>query len=320
MPSYVTLQQARRQLSTDTSGLIATANDEIIAPYLYAASQAISDYCGRVFSPIYAQYGFDGNTGWTNPILMLQDNDLVSVIELQNGNGDVIASDSYVLLPTGRWPKETVRLAQGTYFLPPSAVVSSNWQVCPPFALPNVAYAIDAIQINGIWCYHKNWPRAWQATTLTLTSSLDTTDTEITLTGTVGTQLDVGSVIQIVSSTADEGYETMLVTGDIASSTPDGWVGSTLQVVRDYDNFTDVSRAFAHDSGATVYVFQPETTIVHCTAQTVAAFYKQRDNATGDQQLVQGFGSASMVISQDIPARVKRLLHPYWSHWHGRTE
>lgn len=316
MSSYVTLQTARRQLATDTSGAIATANDPTLWYYCQVASAAIDDYTGRWFSERYQLIGFDSATGPYNPILLLDDYPLVAVDTLTNGDGTAIASTSYALLPVGRYPKDTVRLNQGVYFVSPNPY--STTANCYPYYAPPTAYSEDAVQISGTWCYHTNYRRAWTLTTLTLTSGIDATATTLTLTGTIGTQLDVGSIIYIPTGTSGA-YEQMLVTGPLSASTPSAFTGSTIEVIRDYDNYTDTSRAAAHTTGQAIYVFTPEPMITFAAAQAAAAFYKQRDNATGDTQIIQGFGSGSVVIPQDLPARIKRELFPYWSHIRGRA-
>lgn len=309
MTSYCTLQQARKQLMTDTTGGIAQSQDPVIFDYLLDAARAIDDYTGRFFSPQYRTLGFNGETGTFNPILQLIDYPLVQLDTLLNGDGSTVSSTNYTLLPFGQYPKETVRLNPGYYWLPPTL---TNDTVCTSSVVPS-AYAEDAIRITGIWAYHRQYLQAWKLTTLTLSANISATVESITVTGTIGIQLDAGSIIKI-----DD--EVMLITGDTDNSTPAGWTGTAIEVQRDYDNFTDTSRAAAHTMGTAIYVWRPERVVTRACAQVTAAFYKQRDNATGDQQLVQGFGAASKIIPQDMPSRAKRLLDPYWSHWRGRQE
>lgn len=307
MTSYCTLQKARKQLDTDTTGDEALDQDPILFDYVLDAAAAIDNFTGRWFSPQYRTLGFNGETGTFNPILMLHDYPLVQLDTLLNGDGSTVSSANYTLLPFGQYPKDIVRLNQGYYWLPPSPSVNG---LCYDNFAP-AAYAEDAIRLTGIWVYHRRYFYAWKLTTLTLTNPIDADDTTLTLTGAIGTQLDAGSIIKLDN-------EWMLITGDLTNSTPSGWTGQDIEVVRDYDNYTETSRAAAHIATTPVYVWEVEPIVGRAAAQVAAAFYKQRDNATGDQQIVQGFGSASMIIPQEMPGRAKNLLKPFWSHWRGQ--
>lgn len=307
MSSYCTLQQARAQLDTDTTGDEAQDQDPTLFDYVLDAAQAIDNFTGRWFSPQYRELGFNGETGTYNPLLLLNDYDLVQLDTLLNGDGSTIAAANYTLLPYGRYPKSQIRLNMGYYWLAPQSTTDGVCYV----EVPPYAYAEDAIRLTGIWVYHRNYLQAWKLTDLTLSANITATVESITLTGTIGTQLDAGSIIKIDN-------EVLLITGDLDDSTPTGWTGQVIEVSRDYDNFTATSRAAAHNSSTPVYVWQPERIITRAAAQVAAAFYKQRDNATGDQMVVQGFGAASMIIPQEMPSRAKNLLKPYWSHWRGQ--
>lgn len=310
MTSYCTLQQARRQLDTDTTGDSAEAQDPVLFEYVLDAAAAIDDYTGRIFSPQYRTLGFNGDVGTYNPILMLQDYPLVQLDTLINGDGTTVAAANYTLLPFAQYPKEIVRLNDGYYWLPPTP---SSDGLCVGGWVP-AAYAEDAIRLTGIWVYHRQYATAWVNTGLTLSANISAAVQSLSVSGTVGTLLDAGNIIKIDT-------EVMLITGDTDNSTPTGWTGSAFEVQRDYDNYTDHSRAASHNSGTAIYVWRPERVITRAAAMVAAAFYKQRDNATGDQQIVQGFGAASKIIPQDMPSRAKNLLgHPYWSHWRGRVE
>lgn len=311
MPSYCTLQGARRQLEVQNE-IIAPDQDAILYYYMLVAASAIDDWTGYWFDDRILQLGFNGNVGKFNPTLYLTELPLVSVDSLINGNGDVIASANYDLLPTGTYPKQKVRLARGFYWRGPNDPAgSSSGSTCYPFGpLADVAYAEDAIQIAGHWVYHRNYPRAWRLLSLTVgTGGIDDSATTLPISASVGLAFDVGSILRI---TTGDATEQMLVTGPIADSAPDGFDTDHVTVDRGYNN----TGAIAHVAGNTLELWQPETVITQAAEMAAAALYKGRDNATGDAQVVAEIGR--MIIPVDLPAKLKGLLVPYRSWRRGR--
>jgi len=315
MASYCTLQGVRRQLEVQSITIDQDQDTELFYLMLTAAA-AIDDWTGNWFDERVLTLGFNGNVGRNNPILYLTELPLVAINTLSNGNGDVIAAANYTLLPTGTYPKARVRLARGNYWRgpdDPSGSTSGSF-CCSSNPLLDVAYAEDAIQINGRWVYHRNYAKAWKTIALTLGADIDDATDQLTLSGTAGLLLDVGNIVQVSSVLAGEIItEQMLIVGPIAESTPSGFTTTIVTVERGYNG----TAAIAHQMGDPIAVWQPDGMITNLTEMAAAAFYKGRDNATGDAQIVAGF-DARMVIPVDLPVKIKKMLIPYRSWRRGR--
>lgn len=307
MSSYCTLQGARRQLDVQNQTQDVLADTDLFF-YMLTAAEAIDDYCGRWFDERLLTLGFNGNVGKT-PLLSLKDRPLAAVTTLTNGNGSVIDSANYTLLPTSQYPKTLVRLNRGNYWRGPGDISND----CPPFGpLLDKAYAIDAIQIAGLWAYHRRYPYAWRRITQTVAGTglyADLTDT-LLISAHADASFDVGSILRITTNGATE---QMLVVGPIANSYPGGFLTDEITVERGYNNTDPI----AHSTGDPIDIWQAEPVIVNCTEMAAAAFFKGRDNATGDAQIVAGL-DARMVIPTDLPAKIKRMIVPYRSSYWGR--
>lgn len=308
MASYCTLQGARRQLEVNNQ-TVNQDQDANLFFYMLVAAASIDDFTGLWFDDRILTLGFNGNVGQHNPTLYLKELPLVALTTLTNGNGDVVASANYTLLPTGTYPKQQVRLARGYYWRGPNDPSGSS--NCYPYGpLADVAYAEDAIQIAGHWVYHRNYARAWKRIGLTLDAAIDEDDTLVMLSAEVGTLFDIGSILRV---TTGGSTEQMLVIGSIADSAPGGFASAEITVERGYNNTT----AIDHDADDPIDVWQPEPVIVSATEMATAALYKGRDNPTGDAQIVAEFGQ--MTIPVDLPAKIKKALIPYRSWRRGRA-
>jgi hypothetical protein len=309
MPSYCTLQGARRQLEVQTETQDVDADTDLFF-YMLTAAAAIDDYCGYPFDERLDQYGFNGNVGKYNPVLSLRDRPLVAVSSLVNGNGDVIDPANYTLLPISHYPKTDVRLARGFYWRGPSDPTGST--TCSPSSpLLDAAYAVDAVQISGRWVYHRQYLKAWRRITQKVgPGGIDGSATSLPLDTQVGLAFDVGSILRVTTGTATE---QMLVTGPIANSSRSGFAASTITVERAYNG----TAAIPHVATDVLDVWQSESLIVNIAEMATAALYKGRDNATGDAKIVAGFGG-QMVIPVDLPAKIKGFLVPYRSWRYGR--
>jgi hypothetical protein len=312
MPSYATLQGTRRQLEVQSVTINQDQDTELFYLTL-AAAEAIDDFCGSWFDERLLTLGFNGNVGKFNPTLYLKELPLVAINTLTNGNGDVIASANYTLLPTGTYPKAKVRLARGYFWRGPNDPVGSTSGsfCCLDNPLLDAAYAEDAIQIDGLWVFHRNYAKAWRTITLTVgTGGVDDDDTTLPISATVGTAFDVGNILRVTTGTTTE---QMLVAGPIVDSAPSGFATTSVTVERGYNGTTPI----AHTMGDPIAIWQPDGMIPNLTEMCAAAFYKGRDNATGDAQIVAGF-DARMVIPVDLPVKIKKMLVPYRSWRRGR--
>jgi len=319
MPSYCTLQGARRQLLVQTQSQ-DVEQDTALFFYMLTAAQSIDDYTGNWFDERPLTLGFNANVGAYNPILYLKELPLVALATLTNGNGDIITSSQYTLLPTGTFPKKQVRLNRGNFWRGPvDQSGATNQAFCcgnNMSPLVDVAYAIDAIQIAGLWVFHRNYPRAWRRISQVVdTGGIDDTSTTLNISAQAGSSFDVGSILRVSSVVSGAILtEQMLVTGAIVDSAPSGFATNAPTVERGYNNTTPID----HQAGDPLDVWQPEPMIVSITEQAAAALYKGRDNATGDAQIVADF-NARMVIPVDLPVKIKRFLVPYYSWRRGRS-
>src|SRR5260221_9864930 len=157
-----------------------------------------------MFDERHIQLGFNANAGPNTPVLYLKDLPLAAITTLTNGNGDVITSSQYTLLPTGTYPKKNIRLNRGNFWRGPvDQSGATNQAFCcgnNMTPLVDVAYAIDAIQIAGLWVYHRQYPRAWRTISQVVASGgIDDTSTTLNISAQAGTAFDVGSILRVSS-------------------------------------------------------------------------------------------------------------------------
>lgn len=308
MTSYTTLQRAKQQMTVKNS----TQDDSLIAGYIEAASQIVDDYCGQSFNEVIYTYAFNGEVGSQNPTLSLDERPLLAITSLLNGDGTVVIPANYTLLPVGSlYPKQRVRLALGNYWL--NTAWNSNGNCGPAYSpLLDRAYAEDAIQITGLWGFHRNYLNAWGNTGYTVNAgSLPTATTLTTTQAQPLTALDVGNVVKI--TTAGGLTEYMRISGPVANSTAAGLTTNALTVDRAYNNSTQ--QTFA--GGETIYVWRTEPVIDKVTQMMVAFLYESRNDATGNSFSITEIGTTT--ISVDLPPRIKRLLsYPYYNSFYGK--
>lgn len=136
MPSdYTTLAAVKRSLNEN-----GTADDAFLIDLITRASRTIDTHCKRFFVGEMDTRYFDAVRDIDNQTLLL-DEDLLSVIELTNGDGDVISSGDYVLLPPNFSPHYAIRL---------KASSSEHWTY--------ISDPENAIQVEGVWGYSNGTP------------------------------------------------------------------------------------------------------------------------------------------------------------------
>lgn len=136
MPSdYATLEAIKLALNE-----VGTTDDAFLTALITRASRAIDAHCGRFFVGEAQTRYFDAITDIDGQILLL-DEDLLSVAELTNGDGDVIASSDYILLPPNHSPHYAIRL---------KASSSESWTY--------VDDPENAIAVNGAWGFSNGTP------------------------------------------------------------------------------------------------------------------------------------------------------------------
>lgn len=111
--------------------LADTSEDTLLATLLAAAQSAIEELCGRSFEAV-AETRYFAAENVQGQILHL-DGELLTVNTLTNGDGTIIPSMAYMLLPLNTRPYRVIRLKS-----------AYQWQLTEPDAL---------ISIAGIWGY-----------------------------------------------------------------------------------------------------------------------------------------------------------------------
>lgn len=302
MPSYTTLQRARRQM---TVGSLEIVDDDLVTGFLSEAAQMIDDYTGNTFNETIATYGFNGQVGSRNTTLNLNERPLISIDSLINGDGTPIIASNYTILPIGSlYPKREVRLNQGNYWLSINSNSNGNCSANSP--LPDEAYAEDAIQITGKWGFNRRGTAAWKLTGLTVGTLYTAGAATLALSGAPGLVFDVGSVLRIDS-------EYFLVSGPFTSSQQSGFTATTINVTGAYNGST----AANHNPTVPIYVYQTETVVDRATAMLVAWLYETRLAPSGGDTGAPGFGSTK--VAAGMPAYVTGLLgYPYYNSWYGQ--
>lgn len=293
MPYYCTLSVVKRQLSAD-SDIVDSEDDELFY-YIDAASAAVEEYCGQNFDIRIMSQAFNGEIGKYEPKLYLDAQPLLSLTTILNGDSSVIASTNYDLLPKFKYPKEYVRLAQGTYWLAPNS--SSDGTCSTPS--PNRSYAEDAIELTGEWGYVPQYARAWRTITPTVSGAHNATTTTLNISAAAGVNnIDAGTVLKI-------GSEQMVVTAPLSTIA----TATALTVERGYNGTT----AAALTGGEAITVFRVDRVVELATAMTASALYQARNNASGET--IQGLGVTTVVAPKIPPKNARALLQEPYKNW-----
>jgi hypothetical protein len=115
-----------------------TDDDVLLASLITKASQAIDTHCMRTFVRRTETRLFDAVQDTDGNILYVDD-DLIGVISLTNGDGEVLGASTYVLLPANEYPKYAIKLKSGG---------SKSWTFNTD---PE-----EAISVNGTWGYQNS--------------------------------------------------------------------------------------------------------------------------------------------------------------------
>lgn len=136
MPSdYTTLTAIKQTLNEN-----GTTDDAFLTALIARASRAIDTHCQRFFVGETETRYFDAVRDIDGQTLLL-DEDLLAVTELTNGDGDVIPSGDYVLLPPNFSPHYAIRL---------KASSSESWTY--------ISDPENAIRVEGTWGYSNGTP------------------------------------------------------------------------------------------------------------------------------------------------------------------
>jgi len=131
---YATLAQFQQRAAIDD---LAPVDDAVIERLIEAASRYIDRYTGRTFYARSQTRHYDMPYG----LMLLLDDDLLTITTLTNGDGATIASTEYVLKPYNDPPYYAIDLVGST----------AGWQ-------PNNNGVRRAISVAGTWGYSSSAP------------------------------------------------------------------------------------------------------------------------------------------------------------------
>lgn len=274
---YCTLAQLRKSGEGAQLNMATTAGDPLLLSLIREVSADIDQMCNRTFAPYITTQYYDCYSGspWGGMnnlyysggkagdvfqsrtggfayarYLRVDNNDLLELTGLTNGDGTTIALTDVLLYPANSYPKQELRLKQssGIAWLPDS---DGNVE--------------QVIPLNGIFGYHTDYLNAWRSAG-TLATPLTTTGTSYTFSS--GAGLQGGMLLKI----ADE----FAYVSDVASTT------ATIE------RGVNGSTAAAHTTGTAVSYWQPIFTIQRVARMAVAANWNLRANPEGKQVSING--------------------------------
>jgi hypothetical protein len=266
--AYSTLADYKAYVTARGQTTTTDATDDVVIDGLLdSASRFIDDETGRVFYPYVQTRYYDVPDSRE----LCLDEDLLEVLALVNGDGTTITSSDYFLVPKNIYPAYAIKLNDISSFL---------------WTLSNLSSMENAISVDAIWAFRQNYSRdGWKVGTTT-TEALDLTETEFDVTA--STLFSAGQIIR---------YGNEL---GIVSSTASG----KINVVSRGDNG---STAAAHDSGITVYIWQPEQGAKNAVLEMANSAYNRRfGNSTSGAVTIT---AAGVVISpRDITATAQAFI------------
>jgi len=276
--SYVTLTDFKnyrvaRQQSTSVTA--DTTDDGVIEQLLEAASRFIDSKTGRWFYPRIEtrSYTLPDYLGEFYSKELYFDADVLEIVTFLNGDGASIAATQYNLLPKNEHPKFMMKMK----------------------ATSSVVWALDSdgeweyvLDLTAVFGYHNKYVNAWKVGT-TLSEALDTTETEFDVTS--AALFASGQIIKIDSEI------------NIVSTAPTG----KINVVSRGDNG---STAATHDSGATVYIWQPMEDVRNAVCEIANTAYGRRFGRSASN--TETITAAGIVLSpRDIPAMATEFISVY---------
>lgn len=196
--------------------------------------------------------------------------DLLEVISISNG-GTALASTEYYLVPYSYSPAYALRIREKSIYY---------WET------NSDAEAENAISVTGIYGYHDKYSReAWKVGTVT-TEALDVSEVEFDVSSSslfsAGQIIRYGNEISAISSVAS-GKITVASRGDN---------GSTVAI---------------HDSGITVYIWQPMKTASMAVLETALTAYHRRFGKSMSN--IETITAAGVVLTpRDYPAAMRSFI------------
>jgi len=135
---YITLAEFKADERITTSD---TTDDAVIEDIIEGASRFIDTYTGRTFYARTETHYYDSPDSEYD--LWINDDDLLTVSSITNGDGTTVSSDSYKLLPLNKSPKYMI------YLKPSSNLV---------WTFDNNGEALGAITVAGTWGFSATAP------------------------------------------------------------------------------------------------------------------------------------------------------------------
>ena len=271
--SYATLAEFKAHITPPRQTLqIDTTDDKEIESILEAASRRVDDMIGRVFYPYVQTYAYDApveNLIWFGA-------DLLSLTTLTNGNGTVLTSTDYVLMPANLYPKHSIKLRDTSAYY---------WEMNSAGSIEQVITAL------GFWGYHEQYTtRAWKQVG-TLGAAWESTST-LTATLTTGYTLDTlgGEIIKI---------DNEIMISDHVNTT-------TLTVQQRGDNG---STAATHLISSVVYAWQPMKDIKQLTIEVAKIMYRSR---YGDAETTATYTNSGIIVTpRSLPVWAQEVVSKY---------
>lgn len=134
---YCTLNEFKAYMNTTSTD---TADDGVIEDIIEGASRLIDSTTARTFYARTETHYYNTPSGYE---LWIDDDDLLTITTLTNGDGTTISSGDYKLMPLNKSPKYMI------YLKPSSNLI---------WALDSDSEALGAITILGTWGYSATAP------------------------------------------------------------------------------------------------------------------------------------------------------------------
>lgn len=220
-----------------------TADDARLREALAQASAQIERAAGRRFCPRRAALPHTAS----GVIELLLDDDLLEVLALTNGDGQVIPLENAQLLPAAS-PASLLRLTGGAAF---------TWGET----------RLNAITVTGIWGWHDRWDEAWRDSGDSVQGGLAAGDGALVVSDADGAdaareqpRFQAGQLLKI----ADEYLRVLAV--DSATN--------TLTVERGANG----TEAASHPADAAIYVYQPPADVASLALRRAAWLVRSADH------------------------------------------
>jgi hypothetical protein len=283
----ITLHQFKTYKGLD---LIDTTNDARMLDTIRAATADIEHYKQRHYDPriqtrrleipssggsLFGVFDSSLAVGAAKiPTLRLAD-DLLEVIELKNGDGSVIPSGAFELLPAGSSPSFGVRL------------IGESW----------CGGEDDRIELTGVWGTHEAYESAW-------TDSLDSIQDSsgISASATVMTVSDADGVAGDLSPVRFQAGQLLRMESEYCLVLGVDTSTNRVSLARHQNGST----AATHAAGTSIQIWRPQANVVTACLRLAGWRWSQKDTDIYDKTY--NIGSGVVTYPSALPADVVQLL------------